>query len=81
MEYPLALGNNISYLISANLRQWEFANWQRSKASVNHEVRQAFLLVENLLRQKYPWWQNISRADITPAYIFARGGSDISLTI
>lgn len=78
MEYPLALGTIISFIMSSNLRQWEFCNWQRSKPSVNHEVRQSFIDFENKLRVAYPWWKDISRADITPAYTFARG-SEIPL--
>lgn len=77
-EYPLSLGTMIDFIIGSNLRQWEFCNWQRSKPSVNHEVRQLFLLFENRLREAYPWWKDVSRADTTPAYIFARG-SEIPL--
>lgn len=72
-QYVLALGNNVGFLMSANLRQWEFCNWQRTKWSVNHEVRQVFLAVERALRKRYPWWERISRADVTPRYVFARG--------
>jgi thymidylate synthase ThyX len=75
MEYPLALGIMIDFIMGSNLRQWEFCNWQRSKPSVNHEVRQLFLLFENRLRKAYPWWQEVSRADTTPAYTFARGSA------
>ncbi|MFH1667788.1 MAG: FAD-dependent thymidylate synthase [Candidatus Komeilibacteria bacterium] len=78
-EYPLALGNIIPFTVGANLRQWEFCNWQRSKPSVNHEVRQVFLKFERIIREQYPWWSDISRADMTPAYVFARGNSDIPL--
>jgi len=80
-QYPLALGNMINFLISSNLRQWEFCNWQRSKPSVNHEVRQVFLTAENILRESLPWWNDLSRANITPAYIFARGDSDLPLKL
>jgi len=79
MQYPLALGNLVKILMSANLRQWEFCNWQRSKPTVNHEVRQVFLTAEKLLRSKLSWWSDLSRANITPAYIFARGDSDLPL--
>lgn len=78
-QYPMAIGNLVSYTIGSNLLQWEFCNWQRSKPSVNHEVRQHFLQVETALRNTYPWWADISRADICPAYVFARGDSDIPL--
>lgn len=78
-EYPLALGNIIPFTVGGNLRQWEFCNWQRSKPSVNHEVRQSFLKIEKGLRQHYPWWSEISRADTTPGYVFARGNSDLPL--
>lgn len=78
-QYPLAIGNLINFILSANLRQMEFCNWQRSKPSVNHEVRQIFLWMENELRKKLPWWFQISRANTTPAYVFARGDSDVPL--
>lgn len=80
MQYPLALGNMIPFYMAGNLRQMEFCNWQRSKPSVNHEVREAFLLFERELRSMYPWWKKISRADMTQAYVFARGDSDIPLS-
>ncbi|MBI2023813.1 FAD-dependent thymidylate synthase [Candidatus Giovannonibacteria bacterium] len=79
LQYPMAIGNLIGFEISSNLLQWEFCNWQRTKFSVNHEVRQVFLSMENLLRKNYPWWKDISRADITPAYIFARTEKGIPL--
>lgn len=75
MQYPLGLGNLVGFRSNANLLQWEFCNWQRSKPSVNHEVRQVFLGVEAKLREAYPWWEKISRADITPGYVFARGNT------
>jgi len=74
-EYHMALGNNVTFWLAGNLRQIEFCNWQRTKPSVNHEVRQKFLFFETLLRQNYPWWEKLSRADTTPAYIFARGSA------
>ena len=80
-QYPMALGNLIGFRSGANLLQWEFCNWQRSKYSVNHEVRQIFLGMENKIRNAYPWWKEISRADTTPAYVFARGSKEIPLTI
>lgn len=80
MQYPLALGNNVPFFMAGNLRQMEFCGWQRSKPSVNHEVREVFLSFERKLREAYPWWGKISRADVTPAYVFARGDSDIPLS-
>ncbi len=80
-QYPLSLGWNIGFTVGANLRQWEFCNWQRSKPSVNHEVRQVFLSVENYLRQLLPWWAEVSRADVTPAYAFARGMLAVPITL
>lgn len=79
-QYPLALGNQIGFHVSANLREWEFCNWQRSDFSVNHEVRQVFLSIERNLRELFPWWEQVSRADTTPAYVFARGGKAIPLS-
>ena len=79
MQYPMAMGNLVNFTIAGNLRQMEFCNWQRSKPTVNHEVRQIFLWTEAELRNKLPWWQDISRADTTVSYIFARGDSDVPL--
>lgn len=78
-EYPMALGTNVPYYIAGNLRQWEFCNWQRSDFSVNDEVRQQFLAVEGHLREMYPWWPQLSRADTTPHYVFARGKTPVKL--
>jgi len=78
-QYPMALGNIIPFTIGANFREWEFCNWQRTKPTVNHEVRKVFLNFEKAFRKKYYWWKDISRADMTPAYIFARGGSNLPL--
>jgi hypothetical protein len=78
-QYPLTLGNRVGFLIGANLRQWEFANWQRSKWGANHEVRNVFLDVERNLRSEYPWLAPWSRADTTPAYVFARGAKPLPL--
>ncbi len=72
-EYLMPLGVLVDYVIAANLRQCEFMNWQRSKPSANHEVRVEFLKIEMALREAYPWWADISRANITPTYAFARG--------
>ena len=81
MQYPLALGNLIGFEFSANLLEWEFCNWQRTKYSVNHEVRQVFLAAERALREEYPWWSEISRADTMPAYVFARTKEGVPLNI
>jgi thymidylate synthase ThyX len=74
-QYVLPMGFSIGFMYSANLRQHEFCNWQRTKPSVNHEVRQVFLSGERELRRIYRWWPLFSRADITPAYVFARGSA------
>ena len=79
LQYPLAMGNLIGYQIAANLREWEFCTWQRTKFAVNHEVRRVFLAIEQALRRAYPWWENLSRADMTPAFILARTKNGISL--
>ncbi|OGN02817.1 MAG: hypothetical protein A2651_02525 [Candidatus Yanofskybacteria bacterium RIFCSPHIGHO2_01_FULL_42_12] len=78
-QYILPIGFRAGFIYSANLRQHEFCNWQRTKPSVNHEVRQIFLSIEKGLRDLYPWWHLFSRANMTPAYIFARG-SEVPLT-
>lgn len=79
MQYPLAMGNMIGFDIAANLAEMEFCIWQRSKFSVNHEVRQIFLKMHHALAEQYPWWSDISRAETTPAYIFARTERGIPL--
>jgi hypothetical protein len=63
----------VRYQIAANLRQWEFCNWQRTKWGVNDEVRAQFLAFEYALRSEYPWWKRLSRADLIQHYAFARG--------
>ncbi len=78
-QYPMALGNNIGFKTAANLRQWEFCIWQRTKPSVNHEVRQVFIDIEAKLRRLIFGWHLISRANMTPAYVFARGEKVIPL--
>jgi thymidylate synthase ThyX len=80
-QYPLAIGNNIGFVLAGNLRQLEFCNWQRTKPSVNHEVRQIFMGIENGIRQLIPGWAQISRADMTPAFVFARGEKVIPLNL
>jgi hypothetical protein len=73
LQYGMAMGSLVRYQIAANLRQWEFCDWQRTKWSVNDEVRQQFLSFEYALRSTYPWWKRVSRADMTQHYVFARG--------
>ncbi|TSC72866.1 MAG: hypothetical protein G01um101438_265 [Parcubacteria group bacterium Gr01-1014_38] len=80
-QYSLALGNIVGFHIVANLRQWEFCTWQRTGWNVNHEVRKVFLAIEEGLRDLIPWWRRVSRANTTPAYVFARGDGAIPLPI
>lgn len=80
-QYPLAMGNLVGFQFGANLSEIEFCTWQRTKFSVNHEVRQIFMGMERALRQEYPWWAGLSRADMTPAYIFARTQKGVPLDI
>lgn len=72
LQYLLPMGFNIGYSFIANLREHEFCGFQRTKYDVNHEVRQSFLAHENALRVELPWWSLFSRANTTPAYVFAR---------
>lgn len=81
MQYPMAMGNLVEFHFGANLSEIEFCAWQRTKFSVNHEVRQIFIGMENALRQEYPWWASLSRADMTPAYVFARTQNGTPLKI
>src|SRR3989344_3840012 len=76
-QYAYMMGNFVPFIVGANLREWEFVNWQRSKWGVNEEVRKVVLKVEEFLRYEYPWWKRISRVDTTWEYIFARGGNAI----
>lgn len=78
-QYPLAIGHLINLSFGANFRQLEFCSWQRTKFSVNHEVRRVFLGMERAMRKKYRWWEKLSRADTTPAYVFARTKEGIPL--
>lgn len=78
-EYPMAMGNLVTYQMTSDLRQAEFCGWQRTKWGVNDEVRQAFLSIEFALRRQFPWWQKLSRADVTPHYVFARGNKSVVL--
>lgn len=79
-QYLLTLGERVGFTVSANLRELEFCTWQRSKFSVNHEVRQAFLGIEACIRHAFQGWPTLSRCDMTPAYVFARGERGIPLT-
>ncbi|MBI2056439.1 MAG: FAD-dependent thymidylate synthase [Candidatus Sungbacteria bacterium] len=79
MQYPLAMGNLVGFEFAGNLAQLEFCIWQRSKFSVNHEVRQMFLQIYKELQRVYPWWKDVSRADTIPAYVFARTERGIPL--
>lgn len=79
-QYPLALGNLVGFQIGANLAQWEFVLWQRSKFSVNHEVRQIALEMDKLLCVEYSFWEDVARTDRTPAYIFSRTSKGIPCT-
>lgn len=72
IEYLMPLGTPVIYTMSGNLRQMEFCSFQRTKPDVNHEVRKIFLNHEHQLRIAYPWWENISRANIEKVYTFAR---------
>ncbi len=78
-QYPLALGNLVGFQIGGNLSQFEFVNWQRTKRAVNHEVRQVVITMEQRLRESYPWWGEISRANIIRKYIFARTKKEVVL--
>ena len=75
LQYPMALGTMVPFTLAANLREMEFCDWQRSDWSANHEVRQTFLSFYWKLCEAYPWWEQLSRADTTPAYVFARGAA------
>lgn len=81
MQYPMAMGNVVGFQVGGNLLQWEFVGWQRTKFSVNHEVRNVVLNGEHLLRDAYPWWENLSRADIIPGYVFARTAKGIPMHV
>lgn len=80
-QYTMAMGNLVGFQVGGNLLQWEFVNWQRTKYSVNHEVRQVVLSIESAIRKNYSWWADISRADMTPAYVCARGSKGIPLKV
>lgn len=71
-EYALALGNLVGFQMGGNLLQMEFVCWQRSKFSVNHEVRQIILDADSLLNDVYGFWRDLARTDRVPVYVFAR---------
>ncbi len=75
VQYAIPMGFNVGYLFSANLRQHEFCNWQRSKYDVNDEVRARFMEHDRLLMETYPWWMAFSRCaqlEFGRQYLFAR---------
>lgn len=82
-EFVMPMGCRVGATYFANLTQHDFCAFQRSKGSVNHEVRQWFLGAEGLLRERFPWWEQFStRAVMTPVFLFARGfkeGQEIPL--
>jgi thymidylate synthase ThyX len=78
-EYPMTMGNNVGYTIGANLAQWEFMLWQRTKHGVHDEVRERMLKVDEIFRKLMPWWHTVSRTDRTAHYVFARTPNPIVL--
>jgi thymidylate synthase ThyX len=81
-QYVLALGNMVGFTLDANLRQFEFMDWQRTSFGVNDEVRAFCLAIEKAITQLLPWWSQVSRAskeaDIAH-YCFARTNTGIPL--
>ncbi len=73
LEYLMPMGFRVGCYYGANIRQHEFCIWQRTKYSVNDEVRRFFLGVDTLLGDADPEWRRISRTNRTPAFVFARG--------
>ncbi len=78
-EYPMALGNLVGFHLGGNISQMEFVCWQRSKFSVNHEVRQVVLDMDSLLANSYDFWRILSRTDGVPVYVFARTSKGIPM--
>lgn len=76
LEYVLAMGNNVVFEMSHNLRQHELVVKTRSKYDVNDEARSWMLDFERKVRKQYPWYAQLSRADMTPHYVFARGADE-----
>lgn len=79
LQYAMAMGNMVGFQFGANLSEIEFCTWQRTKFSVNHEVRKIFIEMEEALRTEYSWWPNLSRADLTSVYVFARTACGVPL--
>ncbi|MDO8472035.1 MAG: FAD-dependent thymidylate synthase [bacterium] len=79
-QYLLPLGWQVGFEYGCNLRQAEFGGWQRSKFTVNDEVRAVFTSMDRQLREVCRIWSDVSRADLTPHYIFARTAAGVSLT-
>lgn len=76
LEYMLAMGNNVIFEMSNNLKQHELVVKTRSKYDVNDEARSWMLKFEEKVRKRYPWYAQLSRADMTPHYVFARGADE-----
>lgn len=72
MQKMCQMGCAVGYKAHANLRQWEFVIWQRSKQAVHHEVRTHVLKMHDLLCDKLSFWKDVSRAN-TGDYYFSRG--------
>lgn len=79
-QYFLPLGFKVGYTFGCNLRQFEFCSWQRTDWSVNHEVRKEFMVMEREFRRLAHWWPEFSRADLEPAFVFARGAKPLALS-
>lgn len=79
LQYILPMGFEVAFSYSCNLRQAEFSIWQRTKPEVNDEVRKAFLRMNQILLDAYPWWYLFSRCNLVPRYLFARGGSNLRI--
>lgn len=75
-QYPLALGNSIAFTAGWNLRQHSFMEMQRTKPDVHPEARALVITLSAQLRKRYPWWESVSLADMTPYYLFARAKKD-----
>lgn len=78
-QYLLPLGWQVGFEYGCNLRQAEFSGWQRSKYTVNDEVRTVFMGMDKVLRFFCSIWSQVSRADLTPHYIFARTSAGLPL--
>lgn len=75
-QYLANLGTMVHYTMAANLRQMEFLIWQRTGWGAHFEVRRHAAAMYRLLCKKYPWWNQVSRADTTE-YLFARGQTKV----